>query len=99
MWLKQGLTVLALPKNEPSQEKTNNVGFLPSQTQTGFLTKSDTNQPVQSRKQAKSLKFKKKDCTKYVAKTKMLISCAVTAQLICIFVFAYAWFSYAVAQI
>ena len=26
----------------------------------------------------------------YVAKTKVLISCAVTAQLICVFVFAYA---------
>ena len=26
----------------------------------------------------------------YVAKTKALISCAVTAQLICVFVFAYA---------
>ena len=30
------------------------------------------------------------DCTKYVAKTKALISCAVIAQLICTFVFAYA---------
>ena len=30
------------------------------------------------------------DCTIYVAKTKVLISCAVTAQLICAFVFAYA---------
>ena len=35
-----------------------------------------------------------------VAKTKALISCAFTAQLICVFVFAYAdyWFSDAVAQ-
>ena len=33
---------------------------------------------------------KKRDCTIYVAKTKALISCAVTAQLICVFVFAYA---------
>ena len=34
------------------------------------------------------------------AKTKTLISCAVTAQLICVFVFAYAncWFSDAAAQ-
>ena len=30
------------------------------------------------------------ECTIYVAKTKALISCAVTAQLICAFVFAYA---------
>ena len=36
-----------------------------------------------------------------MAKTKALISCAVTAQLICIFVFAYAdcWFSHVKAQI
>ena len=30
------------------------------------------------------------DCTIYVAKTKALISFAVTAKLICVFVFAYA---------
>ena len=37
----------------------------------------------------------------YVAKTKKLISCAVTAQLICVFVFAFAknWFSYDVAHL
>ena len=36
-----------------------------------------------------------------MAKTKALISCAVTAQLICAFVFAYAnfWFSHAAAHI
>ena len=36
-----------------------------------------------------------------MAKTKVLISCAVTAQLICAFVFAYAmrWFSRDVAQL
>ena len=33
---------------------------------------------------------KKRDCTIYVAKAKALISCAVTAQLICSFVLAYA---------
>ena len=33
---------------------------------------------------------KKRDCIICVAKTKALISCAVTAQLICGFVFAYA---------
>ena len=45
--------------------------------------------------------MKKRDCTLCVAKTKALISCAVTAQLICAFVFAYAdcWFSNAVAHI
>ena len=30
------------------------------------------------------------ECTIRIAKTKALISCAVTAQLICVFVFAYA---------
>ena len=30
------------------------------------------------------------DCTIHIAKTKALISCTVTAQLICVFVFAYA---------
>ena len=36
-----------------------------------------------------------------MAKTKTLISCAVTAQLICVFVFAYAncWFSHAAAHV
>ena len=40
-------------------------------------------------------------CTIYVAKTKALISFAVTAKLICVFVFAYAkrWFSHDVAQL
>ena len=44
---------------------------------------------------------KKRNCTIYVAKTKALISCMVTAQLICAFVFAYALsrFSHDVAQI
>ena len=41
--------------------------------------------------EARNLGFRKKrDCTFYIAKTKALISCAVTAQLICGFVFAYA---------
>ena len=35
---------------------------------------------------------KKRDCTTYVAKTKVLISCVVTVQLICIFIFAYVGF-------
>ena len=67
-------------------------------------TRSDTNQPVQSQKQARSLNIqfkKKKDCAIHAAKTKALTSCAVTAQLICGFVFAYAncWFSHVVAQL
>ena len=50
------------------------------------LTRSDTNQPVQSQKQARSLKFRK-DCTIHAAKTKALICFAVTTKLICAFVF------------
>ena len=44
---------------------------------------------------------KKRKCTIHVAKTKVLISFAVTAKLICVFVFAYAdcWFSGKVAQL
>ena len=43
---------------------------------------------------------KKRYCTIQVAKAKALISFAVTAKLICVFVFAYAncWFSHAGAQ-
>ena len=46
---------------------------------------------------AGGLEFRiKGDCTIYVAKTKALISFAVTAKLICVFVFACAkgWFSH-----
>ena len=41
------------------------------------------------------------DCTICVAKTKTLISFAVTAKLICAFVFVYAkrWFSHDAAQL
>ena len=41
-----------------------------------------------------------RNCTIRVAKTKALISFAVTAKLICAFVFAYAdcWFSHVAAQ-
>ena len=44
---------------------------------------------------------KKRKCTIRVAKTKALISFAVTAKLICVFVFAYAdcWFSHEAAHI
>ena len=48
---------------------------------------SNTNRPVQLQKITGTLKFRKKrNCTIRVAKTKSLISCAVTAQLICTFV-------------
>ena len=53
-------------------------------------------------RQKPSFVFRKKtDCTIYVEKTKVPISCAVTAHLICIFVFAYAKsrFSHDAAQL
>ena len=60
-----------------------------------FTTRSDTNRAVQPQKMARGLKLwiqdvVKRDCTIYVAKTKVLISCAMTGQLICVFVFACA---------
>ena len=60
-----------------------------------FLNRSDINLPVQAQKRARILR------TIHVAKTKALISFAVTAKLICVFVFAYAdcWFSHEEAQI
>ena len=65
-----------------------------------FPNRSDTNRAVQAQKRAaRSLKFRKRNCTIQVAKTKALISFAVTTKLICVFVFAYAdcWFSHVVA--
>ena len=55
-----------------------------------FPNRSDTNRDVQSQKQARSLKFRiqEEEDVYYVAKTKVLISFAVTAKLICAFVFA-----------
>ena len=55
-----------------------------------------------SRLEAWNFRFRKKrKCTIRVAKTKALISFAVTAKLICVFVFAYAycWFSHEAAHI
>ena len=71
-------------KYEPVREKTNNLGFRPGPTQTGLYS---------HRKWLEAGNFgfrKKRDCTIHVAKTKALISFAVTAKLICGFVFAYA---------
>ena len=70
----------------------------------GFPTRSDTNRTVQRQKMASCLIFRileVEDCTIYVAKTKALMSCAVTVQLICAFVFAYAKsrFSYDAAHV
>ena len=52
--------------------------------------------------EARNFAFReRRNCTIRVAKTKALISFAVTAKLICVFVFAYAdcWFSCAAAHI
>ena len=60
-----------------------------------FPNRFDTNRAVQAEKMARGLKFwfYKEEKLYYlirVAKTKALISFAVTAKLICVFVFAYA---------
>ena len=65
--------------------------MLPENLSLGFLARSDTNWPL---KMARSLKFRiqkvSKDCIIYVGKTKALINCVVTLQLIYAFVLAYA---------
>ena len=57
----------------------------------GFPTRSHTNRAVQPHEMPHE-----RNCTIRVAKTKGLISFAVIAKLICVFVFAYAksWFSH-----
>ena len=52
----------------------------------GFPTRSNTNGTVQPQRIVRGFKF----CTIYVAKTKALVSCVATAQLICAFDFTYA---------
>ena len=79
---------------EPVHEKTNNLGFRIGLIQTELY---------KHRRWLNAWNFgfkKKRDCTICVAKTKALISFAVTAKLICAFVFAYAncWFSHAQAH-
>ena len=69
---------------EPRCEKTGLRGFRPGQTQTSLYI---------HRRWLEVWNFgfrKNRDCTIRVAKTKALISIAVTAKLICVFVFAYA---------
>ena len=57
----------------------------------GFPTRTDKNRHVPSQKHVIDLKFwKRRGCTICVAKTRRLISCAVTAKLISDFVFTYA---------
>ena len=80
---------------EPVHETTNNFGFRPGVTQSRLYSHRRWIEPG-------NFGFRKKgNCTFRVAKTKVLISFAVTAKLICVFVFAYAdcWFSHAAAHI
>ena len=77
---------------EPVHEKTNNLGFQPRPTQTRLYG---------HRRWLEAGNFglrKLRNCTILVSMA--MISFAVTAKLICAFVFAYAdcWFSHAVAQ-
>ena len=76
-------------------EKTNNLCFRPGSTQTELCS---------YRKWIEAGHFgfwKKTNCTVSVAKTKALVSCTFTKQLICAFGFVYAYclFSYAAAHI
>ena len=64
---------------EPSYEKTNNFGFRPGLTQISLYSH-------RSRLEAWDFVFKKKrDFTISVSKTKVLISFAITANLVCAF--------------
>ena len=59
----------------------------------GFPTRSHTNRVVEPQKMVRDLKFwiMEVEGLYYLnTKTKVLINCTVTAQLICAFVFAYA---------
>ena len=78
---------------EPVHEKTNNLGFRPGPTQTGLYSHRRWIE-------AENFGFRKQgNCTIRLVKTKALISFAVTAKLICAFVFTYAdcWLSHVVA--
>ena len=67
---------------ESRRGKTCLRGFRPGPTQTGLY---DHRRLLE----AYNFGFRKlRECTIFVAKTQALISCAVTAQLICTFVFA-----------
>ena len=74
-------------KIEPTHEKTNSSSFRPGPIQTRLYR-----QRKYMQLEACNFRFRKKrHHTIYGAKTKALISCAVTAQLICDFGFAYVY--------
>ena len=78
------VTILAATSYEPRCEKTGLRGFRPGPTQTRLYSHSRL-------LEVRNFGFRKyRDCSIHVAKTKALISFAVTAKLICVFVFAYA---------
>ena len=87
-------SILRLVTDEPRRQKTGLRGFWPGPTQTRLCS---------HRKWLEAWNFvfrKKRDCVIRVAKTKALISFAVTAKLICVFVFVFAKirFSHVAAQ-
>ena len=78
------IMILSFGTYEPCCKKTGLRGFWPGPTQTGLY---------KHRKWLEAWNFwfkKKSDCTIHVAKTKALISFAVTTKLIFVFVFAYS---------
>ena len=80
----KGLKFHALRLYEPRCEKTSLRGFRPGPTQTRLYS-------YRRWLETGNFEFRKKrDCTIHVAKTKALISFALTTKLICVFVFAYA---------
>ena len=81
--------------NEPLREKTNNLGSDQVRHKLGCTVTEDHGYSLEI------LDLESRGIVLCVAKTKALISFAVTAKLICAFVFAYAgcWFSHAAAQI
>ena len=69
---------------------------MPENQASGFLTRSDTNQPVQTQKKARGLKFWiYEEELLYCLSSKNKGADQLTAQLICTFVLAYTkiWFS------
>ena len=82
-YLYSFIPVLREAQSGPLHMKSNNLGFRPGLTQTSLYS---------HRKglEALNVEFKKKkNCTIRVAKTKALISCAVTAQPICALFYLY----------
>ena len=98
--IKKKKTLFQCHKHELRREKTGLRGFRPGPTQVRHKPVCTV---IEKGYMLEISDFKKKrDCPICIAKTKALISCAVTvtAQLICPFGFAHAdcWFSHEAAQ-